>query len=359
MNRLVIVGNGFDLAMGCPTRVEDFLLWLLKKYFKKITSRERMDFLFFQHKEFINKAIYHKEYKDSILASTDFRYVKESLSQNVFEITDPLLSEIFKLGNQSGWYDIEATYFDLIIKESKWKNTAVEKILSINKSLENLIKELQSYLVDLEKEFSINVNDELLLKLNRFKERNEFIQIHNSELKELVFVNFNYTSILDQALSKIRGLNNSSVFYIHGKLSTQGEHLPMLVGYGDDQSEEFQQLDEFRNSELLKYIKPFHYSRNSVVSQILDICESEPFTLYIVGHSCSDTDKTILKSIVNHANCAKVKVWHKGTQEDFFKRNIAVSRFFIDKEMRLSKILPYHESDCLPQLESKRLNLFP
>ena len=135
MNRLVIVGNGFDIAMGCPTRVEDFLLWLLKKYFKKITSRERMEFLFFRLKDFINKAIYHKEYKDSILESSDFRYVKESLSQNVFEITDPLLSEIFKSGNQSGWYDIEATYFDLIIKESKRKNTAVEKILSINKSL--------------------------------------------------------------------------------------------------------------------------------------------------------------------------------------------------------------------------------
>lgn len=31
MNRLVIIGNGFDLAHGLPTRYEDFINWYWDK----------------------------------------------------------------------------------------------------------------------------------------------------------------------------------------------------------------------------------------------------------------------------------------------------------------------------------------
>ncbi|WP_366941017.1 AbiH family protein [uncultured Chitinophaga sp.] len=30
MNRIVLIGNGFDLAHGMPTRYNDFLLWYIK-----------------------------------------------------------------------------------------------------------------------------------------------------------------------------------------------------------------------------------------------------------------------------------------------------------------------------------------
>ena len=35
MNKLVIIGNGFDLAHGLPTRYEDFLLWEINDAFKQ------------------------------------------------------------------------------------------------------------------------------------------------------------------------------------------------------------------------------------------------------------------------------------------------------------------------------------
>ena len=35
MNKLAIVGNGFDLAHGMKTRYNDFILWYIKKGFSE------------------------------------------------------------------------------------------------------------------------------------------------------------------------------------------------------------------------------------------------------------------------------------------------------------------------------------
>ena len=34
MNRLILIGNGFDLAHGLKTGYNDFIIWYLKKCFK-------------------------------------------------------------------------------------------------------------------------------------------------------------------------------------------------------------------------------------------------------------------------------------------------------------------------------------
>lgn len=35
MNRLILIGNGFDLAHGMKTSYNDFILWYLKKCFEE------------------------------------------------------------------------------------------------------------------------------------------------------------------------------------------------------------------------------------------------------------------------------------------------------------------------------------
>lgn len=35
MNRIILVGNGFDLAHGLKTKYEDFVLWYLKTWVEK------------------------------------------------------------------------------------------------------------------------------------------------------------------------------------------------------------------------------------------------------------------------------------------------------------------------------------
>lgn len=54
MNRLIIVGNGFDLAHGLKTSYEDFLLWLLKKSMlqerKEIKNHPLFNFINLEYK---------------------------------------------------------------------------------------------------------------------------------------------------------------------------------------------------------------------------------------------------------------------------------------------------------------------
>ena len=38
MNRIVLIGNGFDLAHGLPTRYEDFIYWYWEQWGQKLRS---------------------------------------------------------------------------------------------------------------------------------------------------------------------------------------------------------------------------------------------------------------------------------------------------------------------------------
>ena len=40
MNRLVIIGNGFDLAHGLPTRYADFITWYWQYRISKLTEEQ-------------------------------------------------------------------------------------------------------------------------------------------------------------------------------------------------------------------------------------------------------------------------------------------------------------------------------
>ncbi len=39
-NKLIIIGNGFDLSLRIKTSYKDFLLWLLQKYIKKTYEKK-------------------------------------------------------------------------------------------------------------------------------------------------------------------------------------------------------------------------------------------------------------------------------------------------------------------------------
>ncbi len=88
MNRIVLIGNGFDLAHGLPTRYEDFILWYWdavvdgfydnytniaadKLYSFKIKDQIKSWNIFaYKHIAALTK-ICGKEVIDKIIASTD------------------------------------------------------------------------------------------------------------------------------------------------------------------------------------------------------------------------------------------------------------------------------------------------
>lgn len=41
INRIILVGNGFDLAHGLATKYEDFINWYLDEWFKQVKKQSR------------------------------------------------------------------------------------------------------------------------------------------------------------------------------------------------------------------------------------------------------------------------------------------------------------------------------
>ena len=123
MNRIVLIGNGFDLAHGLPTRYEDFINWYWEKRVDsftgnltsisedylcsiKITSdnyNRCWNVFAFCLPKFFNKPS-GKEIIDSI--ANDSESFEFSLS--------PFFKNICICIETKGWVDIEKEYYDLL-----------------------------------------------------------------------------------------------------------------------------------------------------------------------------------------------------------------------------------------------------
>ncbi|MBK6364090.1 MAG: hypothetical protein IPF52_11590 [Saprospiraceae bacterium] len=59
---------------------------------------------------------------------------------------------------------------------------------------------------------------------------------------------------------------------------------------------------------VFTHIKSFDYFKTDNYSKLLAFLESE-FDVYIMGHSCGLSDRTLLSTIFEHENCRKIKIF--------------------------------------------------
>ena len=101
--------------------------------------------------------------------------------------------------------------------------------------------------------------------------------------------------------------------------------------------------------ELLKKIKSFQYPRTHNYHNLLNYLEVSEFDVFIMGHSCGLSDRTLLKTIFEHPNCLAIQVFHyQGENEHFYKR-IEISRHFNNKVLMRERVLPYDQFASIPQ----------
>lgn len=129
MNRLVIIGNGFDMAHGLKTSYMDFINWYWDQRVNSLltnntdTSEDCLCSLVIKNKEglsswhlfsfqnsFFYKDIYHKE------RYSGFEIIQEILKHpEVFSIKYcPLFENILQSIETKGWVDIENDYYQLL-----------------------------------------------------------------------------------------------------------------------------------------------------------------------------------------------------------------------------------------------------
>lgn len=373
-NRIVLVGNGFDLALGLNTRYSDFILYYVKKIMLKAFKNGKTD-----KEDLISASFKDNGYrlpnKTEIQKLESIEKIKELIKyvETWFKISykNNFIGGIISDFASGNWIDIEEYYFKVLIE--KEKNASINPtmqdqaaVVSLNQSMDTLTVALDNYIEHiLDKPYNV-INKDFRTELSDFFDSLLFRSIVLSDHMDdkykwnrpenIIFLNFNYTNTIRRCLNifeKDKIHESIREISIHGRVFDTGN--PIIFGYGDDTGGDYKQLEINRDNEWLRKIKSFKYPDTNNYHRLLySLEEHEEFEVFIVGHSCGVSDKTLLKTIFEHPNCLSIRNYHyKDKQEDFDKR-INISRHFTDKVLMRKRVLYFDECAKIPQLNNRK-----
>ena len=81
----------------------------------------------------------------------------------------------------------------------------------------------------------------------------------------------------------------------------------MIFGYGDEFEDRYKRLQNVGDNECLTNIKTIRYQESDNYRQVLSFIESAAYQVCIMGHSCGNSDRTLLNTIFEHRNCISIK----------------------------------------------------
>lgn len=407
MNRLVIIGNGFDLAHGLPTRYKDFI----DDYWSSIKSSEHNEMVKFNFNRGI-KFDSNNNFND--LANNLIRlepnaqirnhevFIQKQFGAPNVDNREQIIiykNDFFKIINYyslNNWVDIENLYYELLKDVFKGINNRYSGTISkLNKDFEEiksyLIKylykildegdymdrriygiksilekqyyedlELDSYLDEFPNEDHIDLKKYNDIVKNHFSANGNLNELTRNKIVEnqLYFLSFNYTPLANKYVSEVDNFDENCANYIHGLLNFEKMN-PINFGFGDELSENYKEIENLNENEYLKFFKSFQYLQNSNYRNLLQFVDSKKFQVYIMGHSCGLSDRTLLNTIFEHENCRSIKVFYHEEFDDegnSIKDNFTeiiqnISRHFDDKKQMRAKIVNKALSEPLPQIQ--------
>lgn len=410
MNRLIIIGNGFDLAHKLPTSYRNFIddFW---RNFKHKCKTDLYKELVYTHDSFDGYYNYYKSIeKFDDLKSNIFEYCKEypdchfeekistfytsrlSNKEIIFEFKNDFFKQI-NGKNSEKWVDIENEYYRLLKRytlplpsNDTDKKENKKKVEKLNQEFEQIKKLLENYLTEkVENVYNFKMNwNELSefyhlffpeLMSEREEQRNNYIEHFSKndrkEIEEYIsvsrlntklhFLCFNYTETLNPYLYHLKnklGQSNVEVNFIHGILNNQADN-KINFGFGDEMDDDYKAIENFDDNEYLKNFKSFQYSQNSNYKNLLDFIDSEKFEVLTFGHSCGLSDRTLLNTVFEHKNCRLIKPFfyeHKDKDGKVLGDNYTeiiqnISRHFNKKALMRSKIVNKTLCRPIPQLQ--------
>ena len=384
VNKLILIGNGLDLALGLKTSYNDFMFWLLKKYllksldnygeqiapegytvynnFHRQRVRDRV-FGFSQNNLFdiLIKENYGKE--ELIKTFSEFNSLEKILDfinkENIKIYLHPknnlgLFKVIYEDLNL-GWVDIEATYFKLV-KELVNHNKHFHKIESYNEDLKNIIIELNEYLKQLKVDVAKNDAEKYFKQFTSPVKVQDIIEEEDltidNKKNHLYFLNFNYTESLQQILTCCDlDVKDYTINHIHGSFH---EENPIIFGFGDEMDESYKKMEELNDNRFFDYIKSFKYFSNNNYRNLLRFLNSDYYQVCIYGHSCGLSDRVMLNEIFEHKNCKSINIYFYEDEtgwNDFNTKTMDISRHFSSNKLMREKIVEFNPINKIPQLQ--------
>lgn len=366
MNRITIIGNGFDLACGLRSKYEHFLIHWINDHIKQLeagkgdTYNNDKDLFYLEANENDSPSGQFDQLSSlkeitqggSIRLQPDYSFLHERLHSTVhFKTGDRfkivIRSKLFHvLLREWNWTDIEKQYFELV-KDIYEKNQNSPDIVTLNNHFDIIKNQFYDYLQNLDKPESIDPN--LSSKLDDIIDGNMIYEFYgitaksmflerfdNQELENTLLLNFNYTNlVLKYALSSLKA-KELNIIQIHGMLDKRKS---LIFGFGDEMNDFNRLLEETDNDEFVKNFKSNYYPAMPHYQNLIGFVESNEFDVVVIGHSLGLSDRVLLNYILEHENCKLIHLTYRGDKGHFNKR-IALSRHF-DNKQKLRKRLAF------------------
>ena len=365
MNRIILIGNGFDLAHGLKTSYKDFIddFWERKK--QKILSsigKSDANYRFIYEDEYIdlktnyeisdlfktsqsNNSVGYQWYENLSTSYIRGFFHGPNIDAEIF-CKNNFLERISKKNSLQDWVDIEEEYYSALVECQK-TNGDIKKL---NDDFQCIQDALQTYLLE---QNAINITIKDLFRGCFYSDflKDDFIQFPSidkiEKVDKVLFLNFNYTSIIAR---HTYANYNTKLINIHGELKNNKN--PIIFGYGDEIDDNFKFIENMKINEYLKYFKSFHYSRNNNYRDMLTFINADEYQIYIMGLSCGTSDRTLLHTLFEHKHCKSIKIfYHKENEEvdNYLDIYMNMSRNFTNKEKMRGLIVSKENSLPMPQ----------
>lgn len=431
MNRIILIGNGFDLAHGLKTSYKNFIDDYWNGFIEYCFSQDNFnstgtyEYDCIRLSGYMMRNLFREESKQRIYNLTN----KQFISFNQFKVQIDELNKEFKLdkikfnirnrfilhlleksNKEMGWVDIENEYYKFLIFqfiEVSDGNYSYENIDALNDDYNHIKEKLNEYISNVINKTEILKSEQiqqiiyssillkdftdvgkesiasdeywkvirdregtndgryeqlslktrpLLSNYENYSEKelkycilsdlekeeiaNEYFDLKPSEI---LFLNFNYTDI-----EKHYSFNDDfkiETIHIHGELNNSQN--PIIFGYGDELEENYSKLENLQDNAYLENIKSVKYLETDNYKQMLNFINSDKYQIIILGHSCGNSDRTLLNTLFEHENCVSIKPYYyqyKDKKNGEIKDNYSdivrnISRSFTDKKSMRDKVV--------------------
>ena len=409
MNRLILIGNGFDKAHGLKTSYQDFMLWYWDKWKMRLFGSLKMEeedcLCYFKLKEdvasswnMVSGFVYNRCFASDLSGIELKECLKGDKERCEFKWCR-FLENINKSIESKGWVDIEEEYYSIlkaiVLGQYPTDDANFGHPEKLNDELSKLTEYLIEYLTEVQNNRNCDTNQNIaqilygpvlsedisvsnqlefkkhvlgnlkldipiIARLNKrfygncvesqMRDLREFKQNNYAEtmafdkitsnrcLSEylsfpdrVLLLSFNYTDTESLYTQDKYGVE---VVHIHGELNDPDS---VIFGYGDELDDAYSKMQKANVNEYLKNIKSIRYLESGKYRKVLKFIESAPYQIYILGHSCGTSDRTLLNTLFEHRNCVSVKPYYfvKDGKDNYLDIIENISRNFTDmKRMR-------------------------
>jgi len=361
MNRIILIGNGFDLAHDLKTSYKNFIdsHWDQKrgqfiKHCEETQGRETYEDPEIQISNIVrwgtiitNESAENHGYKGFL------NYMSMKEWRGKIKFTSAFLEQITKKQHLQNWVDIEEEYYLALNECLENSKRDIEKL---NSEFLIIQQALEMYLSEIQKEntkdgYSTSVNiDNIIYSELKNDEFLRDLKTSEGDIHEILFLSFNYTTTEKRypIESKYTDRFGHTYIHIHGELNNPDN--PIVFGYGDEIDEKYKIIENKNNNLFLQNIKSIKYLETGNLKKLLRFINSDCFQVFIMGHSCGISDRTLLNTLFEHDNCQSIKVFFHKKEDgsDNFSDVIRnISRNFNNKAKMRERVVPKEYSKSL------------